>query len=86
MAVDEQKLRQSPHARLDAAVGADEAALLMEYLPPVGWSDVATKRDLDMLRADVRTEIAELKAALLVWMLPTVLGASAIAVTLARIT
>jgi hypothetical protein len=82
MAVDEQKLRRSLHDRLEAALGADEAALLMEYLPPVGWADVArksdldhlamlTKQDLDALRADVRAEIAELKASLLMWLVPT---------------
>jgi hypothetical protein len=30
MAVDEQKLRRSLHDRLEAALGTDEAALLME--------------------------------------------------------
>ncbi|MBM3673187.1 MAG: hypothetical protein FJW86_13560 [Actinobacteria bacterium] len=54
MAIDEQKLRRSLHDRLEAALGADEAALLMDYLPPVGWADVATQRDLNGLRAEVK--------------------------------
>jgi hypothetical protein len=32
------------------------AATIMELLPPVGWADVATKRDLDHLR-----EVLELR-------------------------
>ena len=78
MAVDEQKLRRSLHDRLESALGADEAALLMDYLPPVGWADIATKQDL-------RTEIADLKASLLMWMIPTIIGSIALAVTLARL-
>ena len=38
----------------------------MRYLPPVGWADIATKRDLDVLRSemavlrsDLRGEMAE---------------------------
>jgi len=93
MAVDEQKLRRSLHQRLEAALGADEAALLMEYLPPVGWADIARKGDIDAIRAEmaalrseIRAEIANLKSSLLMWMIPTMLASVALGVTLARLT
>ena len=35
--------------RLEQALGPEWAEILMELLPPVGWADVATKRDLDAL-------------------------------------
>lgn len=38
------------HQRLREALGEDEAETLMEHLPPLGWADVATKRDLDQLQ------------------------------------
>lgn len=38
------------YRRLSETLGEDEAATLMDYLPPTGWADVATKRDLDQLR------------------------------------
>lgn len=92
MAVDEQRIRHSLHARLVDTLGADEAALLMEYLPPVGWADIATKRDLDTirvemgaLRSDLHAEIADLKSALLMWLVPTVIGSVGVAVTLSRV-
>jgi hypothetical protein len=39
-------------------LGETEAATLMEYLPPVGWGDVATKHDLSALeeRLEARLE------------------------------
>jgi hypothetical protein len=50
MTIDE-RARHRLHERLDQVLGPDEAAILMEHLPPVGWADVATKRDLDQLEA-----------------------------------
>jgi hypothetical protein len=55
--------------RLEELLGPDKLATLMELLPPVGWADVATKRDLDHLHTlfdakvdrlgvDLRAEIA----------------------------
>lgn len=39
--------RHQMYQRLEELLGKDEAATLMEHLPPVGWADVATRRDLD---------------------------------------
>ncbi len=51
---------------LEAALGRAQAVTLMEHLPPVGWADVATKRDLDhletTLRAEMRADLAEVRA------------------------
>lgn len=41
------------YSRLEGVLGHDEATMLMEHLPPVGWADVATKRDLDVLRLEM---------------------------------
>lgn len=56
MVVDERS-RFLLHARLEELLGHDEATTLMEYLPPVGWADVATRRDLEQTANVLRTEI-----------------------------
>jgi hypothetical protein len=44
------------YLRLEEVLGPEAATTLMEHLPPIGWADVAMKRDLDALeqRLDLR--------------------------------
>ena len=48
MAISEES-RHQLYQRLEDVLGAAEATTLMEHLPPVGWADVATRRDLDVM-------------------------------------
>lgn len=64
MTISEQS-RHELYRRLEETLGAEAAATLMEHLPPVGWADVATKRDLDVLEHRLRADVhAEINAAL----------------------
>ena len=54
MAINEEA-RYGLHRALEQ-VGAEHAATMMHSVPPVGWGDIATRRDLEMLetRIDAR--------------------------------
>lgn len=56
MALTEEN-RHRLYQRLEQVLGREEATTLMEHLPPVGWADVATKRDVDHLGAELRAEL-----------------------------
>jgi len=51
--------------KLEDILGAQDAAVLIEYLPPVGWGEVATKQDLEQLstRLDsLASEVQDLRS------------------------
>jgi hypothetical protein len=55
MVLDERS-RHELYRRLEEVLGPEAATTLMEHLPPIGWADVAMRRDLDALeqRLDLR--------------------------------
>ena len=64
MALDE-RARHHLYLRLEEQLGPEAATTLMEHLPPTGWADVATKRDLDKLEVRLKAELlAEVHKAL----------------------
>lgn len=57
MAISEES-RHHLYQHLDEVLGPEDATTLMEHLPPVGWADVATKRDLEMLELKFKADLA----------------------------
>jgi hypothetical protein len=47
---------------LEEHMGPERAATMMSLLPPVGWGDVATRRDLDLLEARIDAKLDQLEA------------------------
>ena len=60
----DERSRRTLYERLEDTIGAEGADTLMSMLPPVGWADVATTRDLDSLRIATTHDIDRLGAEL----------------------
>lgn len=60
MAITEQR-RNALHNDLANTIGPESAETLMEMLPPTGWADVATKRDVDDLASKTNAQFASLR-------------------------
>jgi hypothetical protein len=63
MAVGERERRELQEA-LVGTIGPGSTDTLLGYLPPVGWADVATKRDLDALESRLDSKMDLLAARL----------------------
>ena len=61
MSVDE-GARHRLYVRREEVLGAEEAGILMDHLPPRGFGDLATKGDLDLLRAATKSDLEAFRA------------------------
>jgi hypothetical protein len=57
-----ERRRHDLYDELRELLSDDSADELMNYLPPVGWADVATKPDIGMVRHELDTCRAELRS------------------------
>ena len=60
--VVQDKIRSSLYTQLEQSFGADEAGLLMEALPPYGWSSLVTNDHLDARLAQVDARFEKVDA------------------------
>ena len=52
MAIDE-RARHKMYLKFEEVFGPEVAAIAMGHLPPAGWGDVATSRDIAMMKRDL---------------------------------
>ncbi len=89
MQIDE-RTRHEMYLGLEEKLGTDVADALMAHLPPIGWADVATKRDLDELERHVALLVdarihSEVNRLLLVLM-PTIVSSLGLALAVGTLT
>jgi hypothetical protein len=86
MVLDERS-RHELYLKLEEVLGPEGATTLMELLPPAGWADVATKRDLDSLQngllAELRKEMNDQLRSIHAANLATMLGTATLSATVA---
>jgi len=83
-----ERSRRQMYERLEEVLGARTADALMEHLPPVGWADIATKRDLDLgldaLEHRLVTQVHREINRTILWFVPTMLSGVGLAFAAAR--
>lgn len=88
MTVDD-RTRLNLHRKLDEVLGPDDADTLMAHLPPVTWSEVATKDDLraleNVLTARIDAAIARAMERQIRWMVTFNTALVALALAAARL-
>jgi hypothetical protein len=60
--VEDQRYRM--HNAFREAHGEEVASMIMEHLPPAGWSHLATKQDVELVRTELKSEMQVLRAEL----------------------
>ena len=87
MPVDE-RARHLLYRKLEAVLGPDEAGTLMEHLPPAGWANLATKKDLESLEENLEhrltAKMEQLARRLIMWTSSMVLAGLALAFAAGR--
>jgi hypothetical protein len=88
MAVSESD-RHELYRRLEETFGKKPTETLMSLLPPVGWADVATKRDLENLALKMEAMESRINERIirtaLVVNIPSILASVALAFTAVRL-
>jgi len=57
----DERSRQSLVRKLEGVLGPEDALTLMASLPPLPWSDLATKKDLEDLRLATKKDLEDLR-------------------------
>jgi hypothetical protein len=84
MPVDERS-RHQLYRKLDELMGAQEATTLMELLPPSGWGDLATKRDIEALRLELHADMDRLARRMVTWTSSMILAGLGLAFAVGRL-
>ena len=88
MTIDE-RTRHEMYLGLEAKLGTAVADAMMQHLPPAGWTDLATRHDLEQLEGRMRDHLdARLHAEqnrLLLFLFPTILTSVALAALIGRV-
>ncbi len=82
---------------LEAQLDRETTMILLKHLPPTGWGDVATKRDLEIMEARLETRLEAriddriearlqaMQASLLKWMIGTMIALTGIVATISSL-